>query len=299
MAVRSKDDAQALREPARTMFFSSATVDELLACASAAQARAVRSFIEVEQRNRAMSERAKLMRKAKSPAIMGLDGYGFSNVAFPEGCTERGMRSLRFTDRRQGFAFHGPTGRGKTRPATAIGLSAVDSGREARFFNVASLVLHMVKLKAEGELGPFMNEPEKPSPVILDEFGYVPLDIGGARPLYQVVSKRHEKRSVVIATNMEFGKRGAVLGDDKMAAAPVDRLVYHGRMVEFTGAGRRMGNALMLGKQGEEDARQSSRRASPVRIRRRGQRKPMPECRHATCQCVEKSLAKDRRRDAR
>ena len=85
--------------------------------------------------------------------------------------------------------------------------------------------------------------------------GYVPIDVEGSRLLYQVISKCHEKRSVIITTNMEFGKWGAVLGDDKMAAALVDRLVYHGRMVEFTGASHRMENALMLGKQSEEDAR--------------------------------------------
>jgi cell division protein FtsI/penicillin-binding protein 2 len=139
--------------------------------------------------------------------------------------------------------------------ATALGFSAVDAGREVRFFNVASLVMHMSKLKAEGKLEPFINDLEKSSLVILDEFGYVPIDVEGARLLYQVISKCHEKRSVIITTNMEFGKWGAVLGDDKMAAALVDRLVYHGRMVEFTGASHRMENALMLGKQSEEDAR--------------------------------------------
>lgn len=255
MAVRSRDDTQALRELARTMFFSNATVDEYLARSSAAQARAVCAFIEIEQRNRAANKHSKLMRKAKFPAVMGFDGYDFSKVVFPEGYTEQDIRSLRFIDRRQDFVFYGPTGRGKTHLATALGLSAVDAGREVRFFNVASLVMHMSRLKAEGKLEPFMNDLERSSLVILDEFGYVPIDVEGSRLLYQVISKCHEKRSVIITTNMEFGKWGTVLGDDKMAAALVDRLVYHGRMVEFTGASHRMENALMLGKQSEDDAR--------------------------------------------
>ena len=254
MAVRSKDDTQALRELARAMFFSNATVDEFLACSSAAQARAICAFIEIELRNRASSRHARLIRKAKFPAMAGLEGYDFSNVSFPEGYTERDMRSLAFIDRRQDFVFYGPTGRGKTRLATALGLAAVDAGREVRFFNVASLVIHMSRLKSEGKLEPFMNDLEKASLVILDEFGYVPIDIDGSRLLYQVISRCHERRSVIITTNMEFGKWGAVLGDDKMAAALVDRLVYHGRMIEFTGASHRMENALMLGKQSEEDA---------------------------------------------
>ena len=255
MAVRSKDDTQAFKELARTMFFSNATIDEYLACSSAAQARAVCAFIEIEQRNRAINKHSRLIRKAKFPAVMGFDGYDFSKVMFPEGYTEQDIRSRRFIDKRQDFVFYGPTGRGKTHLATALGFSAVDAGREVRFFNVASLVMHMSKLKAEGKLEPFMNDLEKSALVILDEFGYVPIDVEGSRLLYQVISKCHEKRSVIITTNMEFGKWGTVLGDDKMAAALVDRLVYHGRMVEFTGASHRMENALMLGKQSEDDAR--------------------------------------------
>lgn len=56
---------------------------------------------------------------------------------------------------------------------------------------------------------------------------------------------------MIITTNIEFGHWGTVLGDDKMASALVDCLIYHGRMVEFGGASHRMENALMLGKQGD------------------------------------------------
>ena len=116
-------------------------------------------------------------------------------------------------------------------------------------------MMHMGKLKADGKLEPFVKDLEKSSLVILDEFGHVPFDVDGARLPCQVTSESHERRSVIITTDMEFGRRGTVLGDDKMAAALVDRLVYHGRMVEFTGASHRMENALMLGRQSEDDAR--------------------------------------------
>lgn len=84
--------------------------------------------------------------------------------------------------------------------------------------------------------------------LILDEFGYVPLDIEGARLLFQVMSDCYERRSVIVTTNIEFSKWGTVFGDDKLAAAIIDRLVHHGRLVEFNGASKRMDAALMLGK---------------------------------------------------
>ena len=110
-----------------------------------------------------------------------------------------------------------------------------------------NLVLHLQKLKADGKLHGFMKGLQRAQLVILDEFGCVPIDIEGSRLLYQVVTECMKGSSMIITTNIEFGKWGTVLGDDTMAAAIVDRLVEHGRLVEFTGASHRMEHALMLG----------------------------------------------------
>lgn len=82
--------------------------------------------------------------------------------------------------------------------------------------------------------------------IILDELGYVPLDVEGARLLFQVISSCYETRSLIITTNIEFGKWGTIFADDKLAAAIIDRLVHHGRLVEFNGGSYRMSSALML-----------------------------------------------------
>lgn len=143
--------------------------------------------------------------------------------------------------------FYGQTGRGKTHCAEALGMEAVNAGYEVRFFTVANLVLHLQKLKADGKLHGFIKGLQRAQLVILDEFGCVPIDIEGSRLLYQVVTECMKGSSMIITTNIEFGKWGTVLGDDTMAAAIVDRLVEHGRLVEFTGASHRMEHALMLG----------------------------------------------------
>lgn len=84
--------------------------------------------------------------------------------------------------------------------------------------------------------------------MILDELGYVPLDIEGACLLFQVITDCYEKRNLIITTNIEFGKWGTVFGDDKLAAAVIDCLAHHGRLVEFNGMSKRMDEALMLGE---------------------------------------------------
>lgn len=63
-------------------------------------------------------------------------------------------------------------------------------------------------------------------------------------------SESYERRSVISATNVEFSRWGTVFADDKLAAAIVDRVVHHGRLVEFGGPSHRLEESLMLGKSG-------------------------------------------------
>uniref|UniRef100_UPI001E516E20 ATP-binding protein n=2 Tax=Bifidobacterium longum TaxID=216816 RepID=UPI001E516E20 len=84
--------------------------------------------------------------------------------------------------------------------------------------------------------------------IILDEFGYVPFDIDGARLLYRIIAGSYERRSIIFTTNIEFSKWGTVFADDKLAAAIIDRIVHHGRLLEFTGQSRRVSEALMFGR---------------------------------------------------
>jgi hypothetical protein len=81
--------------------------------------------------------------------------------------------------------------------------------------------------------------------IILDEFGYIPIDQNAARLLYQIVSECYETRSLIITTNVPFSRWGTILTDDQMAAAMIDRIAHHGHLINFTGSSYRMRNALM------------------------------------------------------
>lgn len=67
----------------------------------------------------------------------------------------------------------------------------------------------------------------------------------GARLLFQVFADAYKRQSVVITTNLEFSMWGSVFGDDQMAAAVIDRIVHHGRLVQFRGESYRVRHVLM------------------------------------------------------
>lgn len=117
-----------------------------------------------------------------------------------------------------------------------------------RYFETAALVLMLKAAVADNRLEPTLRDIHKADLLIIDEFGYLPVDVDGARLLYQVMAATYESRSMIVATNIEFSRWGTVLGDDKLANATVDRIVHHGRLVEFGGQSRRFDEALMMGK---------------------------------------------------
>ncbi len=117
-----------------------------------------------------------------------------------------------------------------------------------RLYQTAELVLQLGKAKRDGSLDAMLRDIGRSDLIILDEFGYVPFDIDGARLLYQIIAGSYERRSIVFTTNIEPGKWGTVFADDKLAAAIIDRIVHHGRLLEFTGQSRRVSEALMFGR---------------------------------------------------
>ena len=160
------------------------------------------------------------------------------------------MLSLAFVRDAEDLVFYGRTGRGKTHMATALGIAATSAGYPVRFRQTAQLVPRLGGAKREGTLDRLPADVAKARLLVLDEFGYVPFDVDGARLLYQVISDSCERGSVIFTTNVEFSRWGTVFADDKLAAAIADRVVRHGRPVEFGGPSHRPEESLMLGKSG-------------------------------------------------
>lgn len=74
----------------------------------------------------------------------------------------------------------------------------------------------------------------------------MPFDIEGECLLFQVITDYYEKRSLITTTNIEFGKQRTVFSDGKLAAAAINHLVHHGRLVGLNSDSKRMDKALIL-----------------------------------------------------
>jgi DNA replication protein DnaC len=79
-----------------------------------------------------------------------------------------------------------------------------------------------------------------PTLLIIDELGYLPLPAEAAAALFQVVSQRYSKSSIVITTNRGVGSWGEVLGDTTVAAAMLDRLLHRSVVINLEGDSYRL-----------------------------------------------------------
>ena len=246
-----REAAQAsFRDADRALFISGDTIAAFLASATPGQVAACTSMPGSEIAHRDGTRGARLPGQARFPVPKSVEGFDWSNVSFPDGWGREDMCSLAFVRDAGDLVFYGQTGRGKTHMATALGIAATSAGYPVRFWQTAQLVLQLGKAKGDGTLDRLLADVAKVRLLVLDEFGYVPFDVDGARLPCQVISESYERRSVIFTTSVELGRWGTVFADDRLAAAIVDRVVHQGRLVEFGGSSHRLEESLMLGKSG-------------------------------------------------
>ena len=200
-------------------------------------------YLEAERDSRDASRRAQLLRRCGLPAPKTFDGYDWSAVSWPDGLGREDLLSLSFLERREDLVLMGDVGTGKTHMASALCQLACDRRLEARFFTASSLVMRLRRARDEGRLDREMSQIGRAALLVIDELGFLPLDADGARLAFRVFADAYERQSVVITTNLEFSRWGSVFGDDQMAAAVIDRIVHHGRLVQFKGESYRVRHA--------------------------------------------------------
>ena len=80
--------------------------------------------------------------------------------------------------------------------------------------------------------------------LVLDELGYVPFSKEGAELLFQVLAERHERKAVIITTNLGFADWTKVFGDATLTAALLDRVTHKAHIINFTWESHRLKETL-------------------------------------------------------
>lgn len=246
---RDRSDTRArISECLKHVAFSRTAVTLCENEASSAEEVFLLRVLEGEIANRECSRRRRLFKEAAFPVFKTLSEYDHHMVKLPASLSWDALCSLDFVGEKNNLVMHGPVGTGKTHLAIALGALACERGIIVRYCTAAELVMRLTDAFRAGSLEKMLKGFLKAALLIIDEWGYVPIDKQGAQLLFRVISDSYERRSVVITTNQEFSKWGSIFTDDQMAAAMIDRLVHHGYLILFEGESYRMKHALMRQK---------------------------------------------------
>lgn len=234
-----------IRAAARKLYLSGSLGDLCENNGTLQQTLFMMEALEQELCLREENAKKRLIRRACFPAVKSFAGYDYSHVTIPPAMPQVDLEAAAFVSSRQNLVLYGPVGTGKTHMAIAAGMSACCRGYRTKFYTVTDLILALSAAKRDGTLHRLQKELEMLDLLILDEWGYVPVDREGAQLLFRVIADSYEQKSLILTTNIEFSKWGSVFTDDQMTAAMIDRLVHHGHLFLFDGNSYRMEHALM------------------------------------------------------
>ncbi len=184
------------------------------------------------------------LRLSKLPHHKTLEDYDFSFQPELDPRKVKDLATLSFVEEKANVALLGPPGVGKTHIAVALAVAACRAGYSIYFTSLDDMVRHLKAAEDQGRLISKLTSYLQPSVLVVDEVGYQPLERAEANLVFQVISKRYEKGSIILTSNKTFGEWGQVFGDEVLATAILDRLLHHCEVVPINGNSYRLKNRL-------------------------------------------------------
>jgi DNA replication protein DnaC len=202
-------------------------------------------LVELERREREARNLMARTRLATLGQFQTLDRFDWNHPRkIDRALYQRLHGTLEFVDRAENVLLRGPSGVGKTTLAQNLGLSALTHGYTVRFCTLAGMLADLLRRDSLPAFERRLRRYVRPRLLILDEIGYLPCDNRSADLLYNIVSRRHEVRSIVITTNLPFRQWGTVFPGAACVAALVDRFVQHCHVIDIDAESWRQRTAM-------------------------------------------------------
>lgn len=214
---------------------------------------ALTHIVDLEERDRARRGLDRRMKRSKLEQFKPMIDFDWNWPAKIDRALVESLVRADFVDAKRNVVLVAQGGLGKTMIAQNIANTAVLAGHTVLFVSAAQLLLDLASQESAAALERRLRHYAKVNLLVLDEIGFLSFDNRNADLLFQVVSRRYEKKSLVVTTNLAFKDWSTIFPSAVCATALVERVIHHADVVTIEGESYRL-------RESESDAK--ARRAA-------------------------------------
>lgn len=175
------------------------------------------------------------IRTAHFPTIKTLEDFNLDHLPSLRRDVLAHLATSTYVAKVENVVLLGPPGIGKTHLAIGLGIKAAHAGNSVLFDTASNWITRLATAHHAGQLEAELKKIRRYKLIIVDEVGYIPFDQDAANLFFQLVASRYEQGSIMVTSNLPFGRWGETFSDDVVAAAMIDRLVHHAEVLTLTG----------------------------------------------------------------
>lgn len=217
---------------------------ELRIAQAAEQNLSHREFLEVlcedEKNNRDDNRKKRLFTAAHFPFVKTIEDFDFSFQPSIKKGEILELSTCTFIAAKENIVFTGQPGTGKTHLSVSLGVNALGYGYTVLFTSVWDMIATLQYARADHTYKKKIEYYTKPDLLILDELGYKSMAETTVEDFFEIVTKRYEKKPIIITTNRDYQSWDKIFIDKTLTGAIIDRLIHHCHTVVITGESYRM-----------------------------------------------------------
>lgn len=175
------------------------------------------------------------LRQAKFPNKLYLEDFKLVNYDSVQKKSIKEVMTLDFLDRKENILLFGNPGVGKSHLAIGLGIKTCLENKTVLFISVPNLMIEIKEQMNLNQLQRYRKRFEKYDLVILDEMGYISFDKDVSEILFNLLSNRTQKGSMIITTNLPFDRWNEIFKDQILTTAIIDRVAYKSHIIDLSG----------------------------------------------------------------
>lgn len=193
----------------------------------------LRDIMKREVSQRQENQQKRRIKAAKFPFPKTLDEFDFSRLENISNASIWELASCDFIKNRQNIVMIGNPGSGKSHLSIGLGMKACQAGFTVKFYTAANLANELAEALQYNRLSKLEKSLSKIDLLILDELSYLTFNRHQSELLFQVISERSERGSIILSTNLEFSRWTELFENEIMVAALIDRITFRSHILDM------------------------------------------------------------------